>query len=83
MICPEGLEIITIKSKLLKTNSLLNPGYGAEWWNLPLINAFNDDIGWAGLSNIVAYEAYGDETFLERAKGAYDVSFDVSWASID
>ena len=51
-----------------------DPGGGYEVWQVPLVNYYNDDIGWAGLSNIQAYEAYGDQVFLSRAKGAYDVS---------
>jgi len=52
-----------------------NPGGGYEVWKVALVNYYNDDIGWAGLSNVQAYEAYGDEDFLTRARGAYDVGY--------
>lgn len=51
-----------------------NPGGGHEVWNVDLVNYYNDDSGWAGLSNVAAYETYGDALYLQRAKGVYDVS---------
>lgn len=44
------------------------------WQGIELVNEFSDDVGWAILANIQAWEAYGDEVFLNRARGAYDVS---------
>jgi hypothetical protein len=45
-------------------------------WKTALVNYYNDDIGWAALSHIAAYDAYGDQIFLDRAKGAYEVGGD-------
>ena len=62
------------KVKQAQDRLATNPGGGYEVWKVPLVNYYNDDIGWAGMANVQAYEAYGDEVFLTRAKGAYDVS---------
>lgn len=43
-------------------------------WGIELVNDYNDDIGWAGMANVLAHETYGDDVFLDRAKGAYDAS---------
>ena len=50
------------------------PGDAFDTWGVPLVNIYNDDAGWAALSNLQAYEAYGRGIFLERAIGVWDVS---------
>ena len=43
-------------------------------WNISLVDYYNDDCDWAGLSQLACYEAYGDEVFLDRAVTVWDVS---------
>ncbi len=62
------------RAKKAQDNLAANPGHGGEILKVALVNYYNDDTGWAGLANIVAYEAYGNAEFLERARGAYAVS---------
>lgn len=61
-----------------KSNDALaksNQGCGSN--KAALVNCFNDDAGWAGLASLEAYEAYGDQKFLDRAIGVWQVSPDV------
>jgi len=51
-----------------------NPGGCYADWGVELVDCYNDDAGWAGLASLQAWEAYGDEVFLTRAKGVFDVS---------
>lgn len=58
-----------------KSNDALaksNQGCGSN--KAALVNCFNDDAGWAGLASLEAYEAYGDQKFLDRAIGVWQVS---------
>lgn len=48
-------------------------GPGNALWDVPLMNFYNDDAVWAALANVQAYEAYGDEVFLGRANGVWQV----------
>lgn len=41
---------------------------------VPLVNAFNDDAGWAALANLRAYAAYGDKKYLDRATEVWKAS---------
>lgn len=47
-------------------------------WQKPFVNCYNDDNGWAALALIQAYESYGDNKYLELAKGIFEVS-DIHW----
>lgn len=43
-------------------------------WQKPFVNCYNDDNGWAALALIQAYESYGDQKYLDWAKGIFEVS---------
>jgi len=65
-----ALEVVSAQEALARS-----PGDGFEQWNgVPLINYYNDDPGWAALANIQAYEAYGRDIHLQRAKIVWEVS---------
>ena len=50
------------------------PGDGYQQYGVPLVNTYNDDAAWAAMSNLQAYETYGNRIFLERAVGVWEVS---------
>ena len=50
-----------------------DPGGCYDYWQSPLVDCYNDDAIWAGLSSVQEYEAYGDSIFLERAESVWEV----------
>ena len=62
---------VSAAQKAMETNT----GGGYDTWKVPLVNYYNDDSGWAALANVQAYEAYGDDVFLQRAVGVWKVRF--------
>ncbi|KUJ06785.1 uncharacterized protein LY89DRAFT_743424 [Mollisia scopiformis] len=49
-----------------------HPGGCYEYWHSPLVDCFNDDAGWAALTSLEGYAAYGDEDYLQNAKSVHD-----------
>lgn len=63
----------TFYDAVKKAQNKLAADIKAGHWGIELVNQYNDDVGWAGLANVQAYEAYGDQVYLDRAIGAYEV----------
>jgi len=69
------IDVLSAQNALSK-----RPGDAFDKWGVPLVNTYNDDAGWAALSNVQAYEAYGREIFLKRAIDVWNVRpFRVPW----
>ena len=62
------MEVLTAQNALARY-----PGDGFETWGVPLVNYYNDDAAWAAMSNVEAYQAYGNEIFLKRAVDVWEV----------
>ena len=43
-------------------------------YGVPLADQWNDDNMWAGMASLKAYQAYGDDVFMTRAQGIWQVS---------
>ena len=48
-----------------------NPTGCYSYWHTPLADCYNDDAGWAALSSLQGYEAYGDPQYLAWAENVF------------
>ncbi|ORX35268.1 glycosyl hydrolase family 76-domain-containing protein [Kockovaella imperatae] len=58
--------------KINETYYAYNPTGCYAYWHNPLADCYNDDAGWAALSSLEGYEAYGDPVFLAWAESVFE-----------